>query len=264
MRKQILDIPIDWVSQEEVITLISDFITSRKPHQITTVNPEFIVESRINPEFKAVLQVADLSLADGVGIQIAQIYNHNLTSANISWTILKTIRFYKLVITYPWLSKQGPYHRISGVDLCEEIIKQANQSGWKIYLLGANPGVAQKTAEIWQNRYPRLQVSGTSSANPNDPNIVPSIRATKPDILLVAYGAPKQELFIASHKKELNVPVMIGVGGTFDYVAGNMFRAPKMVRQVGLEWFVRLLFQPKRVGRIFNAIIKFPRLVIQN
>lgn len=262
MRKTILDIPIDWVTLPQAIDTISRFVTSKTPHQITTVNPEFIVESRTNPEFKAVLQAADLSLADGVGIQIAQSFTTSSTHKSV--TIFGLIRFYALAVTHLWFNKPSQYHRISGVDLCEEVMKQASQTGWKVFLLGAKPGIAQKAAKIWHNRYQNLQIVGVSSANPDDNNILTAMNQANPDILLVAYGAPKQDLFIHRHKTDLNVPVMIGVGGTFDYVSGSIYRAPRWLRLIGLEWLTRLAIQPKRWRRIFKALIIFPWLITHN
>lgn len=261
MRKTILDIPIDWISPEEAIRKITSFILNKKPHHITTVNPEFIVESRTNAEFKAVLQASDLSLADGIGIVLAQQFQDRITSKS---QLVRFGRFLGLVMEQLFASNSQPYRRITGVDLAEKIISQAALSGWKVFLLGGQPGIAQQAAHIWQTRYPPLEIVGTSWANPNDPDVVGLIIETKPDILLVAYGAPKQELFISTYKKMLDIPVMLGVGGTFDTLVGKKLNPPNLIKRLGLEWFAYLVFYPARWRRIWRATIVFTWHLVRN
>ena len=119
-------------------------------------------------------------------------------------------------------------------------------------MLGAGPGVAQRTASILQARHPGLDVAGTYAGSPTDADaaeIVTRIREARPDILFVAYGAPKQDLWIAKHREALGVPVMMGVGGSFDFISGVQKRAPRWVQRVNLEWLFRLLSQPWRWRR---------------
>lgn len=226
---KILDVKIDEVNYAEALEKIAGFIVSRKPHQIITVNPEMIVEAQKNPEFKKILNDSDLNTPDGRGILWA----------------LKKIHAIKL---------KTP---VTGVDLTNKLALLSQTKNWRIYLAGAGEGIAEKAAQNLLKKYPQAKIVGVSQ----EPNIS-EIKKKKPDILLLAYGAPKQDIWIAQHKKELNVPVMIGVGGTFDYISGHIRRAPKWMRKIGLEWLFRLIQQPSRFCRIFNAVVKFPILVI--
>ncbi len=260
MRKTVLDIPIDWISYEEAIRKIAQFVLTDKPHQITTINPEFIVESQKNSEFKKVLQNSDLSLADGTGIVLTQRLNDRLGSKP---TFLRFLGYLLLGFEYLLSANLNQDRRITGVALTEKIMHRAQTDGWRIYLLGAQPGVATQAAKIWQDRYQGLQIVGASADNPNDPDTITNIKAKKPDILFVAYGAPKQDLFIAKHKETLKVPVMIGVGGTFDTLVGTKYNPPRWVKSLGLEWLAYLIRYPKRWKRIWNATIVFSWLAVK-
>ncbi len=245
-RVSILGIPIDPLSVEEALEQIESFVDSDQPHQITTVNPEFIIEAQQDKEFRSILQAADLSLADGSGIVWAGRY----------------------------LGDRIP-ERIAGSDLVVEIAKLAQDRDWKIYLLGGGPGVAELAARALEKRFPSLLIVGCEEGLPYRADLskdqfdekeamaaIKRINQVNPDILYVAFGAPKQELFIARYKEQLKVPVMIGVGGTFDFLAGRIKRAPKLFRSLWLEWLWRLIMEPKRWRRIFKAVIVFPYLVI--
>lgn len=258
MRKEVLDIPIDWLSHDELEAKLSTFVASGKPHQVTTVNPEFIVISRDNNDFHHALQNADLSLADGTGIVLAQ----TLLDNNPKSTFSAFAQFILLGFSYILTPRSFTYHRITGVELTEQLMELSQANGWRIFLLGAQPGVADKAADMWRAKYEDVQIVGTSPADPDDTSIINEIKQLKPDILLVAYGAPKQDLFIASHKTELGVPIMIGVGGTFDYQVGTIKRPHTLLRALGLEWIGRLIQQPKRFKRIWRSTIEFTTLLI--
>lgn len=226
---KILGIKIDELSKDQVLAKISLFLKSDNFHQITTVNPEFILAAQKDEEFKKVLNDADLSVPDGVGLKFA-----------------------------------GQYigERITGVDLTWELAKIASDNNYSMFLLGAKEGVAQKTADKLKSKYPKLKIAGCYAGTPNEKGIVKRINDANAKILLVAFGAPKQDKFISNNKTSLNVKLAMGVGGTFDYIAKIIPRAPKWMRSLGLEWLYRLFRQPSRLGRIFNAVIKFPILII--
>lgn len=260
MRADILGTPIDWFTNDELARQLVMFVITGKPHHIATVNPEFIVEARHNPAFADILKHTDLNLPDGAGIIFAQTFiDHDYPRFNrlgrlAAWLWLGLYRLLGGRIT--------AHRRQTGVDLVDMLIELAAKQNWSIYLLGGRPGVAEAAAKVWRHRHPNLKFVGTSSANPDDPNIVTEITGVKPDILLVAYGAPKQEQFITQHKASLKVPIMVGVGGTFDYAAGVAKRPPFWIRNLGLEWLYRLVRQPRRVGRIWRATIGFTSLII--
>ena len=220
---RILGVRVDALTYADLLARIAAFIAEGTPHQIATVNPEFVMEARRNPTFAAVLAQTDLCLADGVGLL---------------WAARR-------------MGQPLP-ERVTGSDGVPLIAQRAAERGWGLYLLGAGPGVAQRTGEILQGRYPGLRVVGAYAGTPADadaPEIIARIRETRPDILFVAYGAPKQDLWIGKHREALGVPVMMGVGGSFDFIAGVQKRAPRWVQRVNLEWFYRLVTQPWRWRR---------------
>ncbi len=259
MRKVVLGIPIDWINHEELAQKLKQFVASQKPHQVTTVNAEFIVLAQENQTFRQTLESSDLSLPDGTGVVLAQTLLDNYPLSRIS----RFIRFIGLGFKHVFAPRSFQYQRITGVDLTNYLLALGDEEKWSFFLLGAKPGVAEKTGKLWQEIYPGISIVGTSAADPDDPQIITQIKELKPDILLVAYGAPKQDLFIAQHRDELSVPIMVGVGGTFDYAVGNVYRAPKFIRIIGLEWIVRLIQQPKRLGRIYRSTVQFTQILIQ-
>lgn len=230
---EILGIKIDELSFSEVMEKITDFLLSSKMHQVATVNPEFIMTAQKDGDFKNILNSTDLNIPDGFGLQCAALYKRK---------------------------KIGK--RLTGVDLTWEIAKLAAEKGYSIYLLGGKPGVAEMTANRLRYLYRNLKIAGTYVGFPDEEGIVERINSSKADILLVAYGAPKQEKFIANHKNELKCKVAMGVGGTFDYISQMVRRAPEWMRNIGLEWLYRLIQQPPRFRRIYAAVIKFPLAVI--
>ncbi len=234
-RIHILDVTIDNIVEAEAIVRVGAMIASGEPHQIATVNPEFVMEARHNPAFRRVLAAVDLATPDGFGLLLA---------ARWQGTPLRG--------------------RVTGVELVNRIA--AADQGWSIFFLGAAPGIAIKAAATLQQRYPGLQIAGCYAGSPDvagEPTIRAIISATNPDILLVAYGHPAQELWIARNQPVLRIPVAIGVGGVFDYLAGVVPRAPGWMRRLGLEWLYRLIRQPTRWRRIMRAVPLFALAVLR-
>jgi len=218
----ILSVPINNISFEKALDKIADFTKETKLHHIVTVNPEFLVIAHKNPTFKRVLQSADLRLADGVGLQFA--------------ALLQGKKF----IT-----------RVQGSNLIYRLLPWAEKRKMKIFLLGAGPGVAEKTAQNLVAKYVELKVS-FSGADPDKHGTreaLTLINNFKPHILLVAYGAPTQDLWIYENRKKIKALVAIGVGGTLDFLAGKTKRAPEMVSKLGFEWLYRLILEPWRIKR---------------
>lgn len=232
---KILEIKIDNISFNEILAKIQAFLMVDEVHQIATVNPEFLVATQRDELFKNILNSTDLNVPDGFGLQCA------------AWFLNKKIG-----------------ERVTGVDLTWEIAKIAAEKGYSIYFLGAQEGVAQMAANRIKLLNPELKIAGTYAGSPDEEGIIDRINSTNADILLVAFGAPKQEKFIADNKFALKVKIAMGVGGTFDYIAGITPYAPAWMRKSGLEWLYRLLTQPKRWQRIYRATIVFPLLVFKS
>ena len=233
----ILGVRIHAITVAETLAWIEAALAERVPRQICTSNPEFLMTARRDREFFDVLDRADLVVPDGVGLLLAA----------------------------RWRGARLP-ERVAGSDLIYRIAERAAHHGWSIYFLGAAEGVALKTAETLRAAYSGLTIAGTFGGSPKteeEDAIVAHVRAAHPDILLVAYGAPAQDKWIARNKERLGVPVSMGMGGAFDFVAGAAQRAPVWVQRRGLEWLHRLWRQPWRARRIFTAVVAFPVAVLR-
>jgi N-acetylglucosaminyldiphosphoundecaprenol N-acetyl-beta-D-mannosaminyltransferase len=230
-----LGVRVHNISSSDALAILDDFIRERRPRQIVTVNPEFVVAARRLPEFGEVLARADLSLPDGIGLLLA---------ARIQGTCLK--------------------ERVTGVDTVSRVAALAAQRGYSLFLLGAAQGVAEEAAQRLTAANPGLRIAGTWAGSPapeEEDGIIARVSAANPDALFVAYGAPRQDIWIARNLHRLNVPVVMGIGGAFDFIAGRTKRAPAWMQRLGLEWLHRLAHQPWRWRRML-ALPRFLALVI--
>jgi N-acetylglucosaminyldiphosphoundecaprenol N-acetyl-beta-D-mannosaminyltransferase len=215
------------------------------------------------------LNGADLNTPDGTGILWASKYL-KIVENNKS----KTVKIFKWIFSlltipfYPKYIRTEFKDRVTGSDMMLNICKSAEKSGVKLFFLGAREGIAKKVKQILEKKYKKINVVGTYSGTPmfcDEKGILDRINKSEADILFVAYGAPAQEMWIARNLKKMRtVKVAIGVGGSFDFLAGTKKRAPKWMQKIGLEWLYRLIQQPSRVKRIFNATIKFPCVVLKD
>jgi len=228
----LLDVRLDTLNKTAVLKRLGSWFESKAFHHVATVNPEFLVEAHSNHSFKHILNHTDLNVCDGVGLSL--------------WGRL--LYGYRLP-------------RITGVELAEAICELAAQKKKSVYFLGGF-GVAQAAADKMKNVYPKLIIAG---AEDGDPNLLSTkIVQSKPAVILVAFGAPKQEAWIAQFKSELpHTRLAIGIGGTFDFWTGKAKRAPKEFRAIGFEWLWRLITEPKRAHRIYNAVVVFSYLAIK-
>ena len=227
----ILGVRVARMSLGQAAGWISAMIEQDKPRHIVTANAEIIYRAYREPEFFALLEKADLITADGAGVVLAA-----------------------RLLGYPELE------RVTGVDLVNEIFRLAEEKGWKIYFLGSRQDVLEKAVLNVLSNHPGVRIAGYSHgyySQEETAEVVSNINRVKPDILLAALGSPKQEIFIRQHIKELNVPVSIGVGGSFDLLAGVSRRAPAWMRRHGLEWLYRLWREPRR----YKRMLSLPRFV---
>ncbi|MFA7308531.1 MAG: WecB/TagA/CpsF family glycosyltransferase [Patescibacteria group bacterium] len=260
---KILDIPISAVTYGDVLLHIEDYIASGKPHHIITVNPEIILHSQKNETMRKALLSSSLNTPDGIGLIWASKFNSLKQSGSLISNIpIFLVTAFAVVCNKKWLSSQLPM-RVTGIDLVEQITKKAYDTKWKILFLGAKDGAAQLACNTLSKKYniPTNQFI-SSDLNPTDPEAIKAVKDFKPDILLVAYGSPKQEIFIYSNLEKLATPVVIGVGGSFDFISGKTMRAPKFMRSLSLEWLWRIILQPSRIARIVRAVVVFPLKVL--
>ncbi|MEK7673375.1 MAG: WecB/TagA/CpsF family glycosyltransferase [Patescibacteria group bacterium] len=256
-------VPFDKITLEEAANKAVEFAKGSVQKQICTPNPEMILEARKNPKFLEILKKSALNIPDGIGILWAAKYL-KITEKNHS-KIVKAAKWLGTLATIPFYSKYIKTElpeRVTGVDLMQEICKKAAKENLKFFLLGAQEGVAERTKEILQKKYPSLKITETHAGSPHlkdEKEILNLINKSEAQILFVAFGAPQQEIWISRNLKHLkSVKVAIGVGGSFDFIAGIRKRAPKLLQKLGLEWLYRLVQEPKRIKRIYNATIKFP------
>ncbi len=202
-----------------------------------TPNSEMLVAASKDEPFRALLSRTDLNIPDSQGLLYAA----------------------------RWTGQVLP-ERVTGVDTVQAFCATLHKDV-PVFLLGAAPGVAEAAGEALKRRNPGLNIAGTFSGSPRDEDasdILQRIALSGAQVLFVAYGAPKQDVWIDKHLKELpNVKVAMGVGGTFDFIAGTQVRAPAVFRNLGLEWLWRVVREPKRIGRILTAVVVFPLMVLR-
>jgi len=230
----ILGVRIDNLSRKEILQRVEDFLLEDKFHQITTINPEFVLEAQKNKKFRQILLQSDLNVADGIGIKFA------------FWRYGKHLK-----------------SRVSGVDLMHEILKIANKKRLGVFLAASTNGLStwQETAAALQKLYPNVEFSG---AEIDPSHVTYNLEPATHNLLLCSFGAPHQELFINSVKND-TIRLAMGIGGAFDFVTGKMRRAPKFWRKIGIEWLWRFMQEPRyRAKRIFNAVVIFPIKVLFN
>ncbi len=238
LRISLLNVPIDVVTRTDAVDTIVQMLASSSQRHVMTPNSEMLVEAHRNKEFRRVLQQSDLNLPDSHGLLWAARY-----------------------------TGQCLPERVTGVDTVRELCKHLD-AHTSVFLLGAGDGIAEKAAKKLQQKNPHLKIVGTFSGSPRQEDaeaIIQKINAAKPHLLLVAYGAPAQDIWIADHLKHMpSVRVAMGIGGTFDFIAGIQKRAPQILQKLGLEWMWRLVRQPSRLPRIFTAVVVFPLLVMHS
>ena len=222
MKTEILGVRFDNLTQQEAAQRGRQLLEEDKFHYVVTPNPEFLLAAEKDPEFRRVLNAADLVLPDGIGV---------VYSAKILGTPLK--------------------ERVPGIEFAEAMLSALNEMGGRLYLLGAKPGVAEEAGRRICARYPDLVLCGTHDGYFKDEQaILPEIAAAKPDLLFVCLGAPKQEKWMARWGQHTGAKLAIGLGGCLDVFAGNVRRAPEQWQKLGLEWAYRLKKEPKRIGRM--------------
>ena len=238
---KILDINVDNVSIEEAINRIDKIISSHdsQTHLVTTLNPEIALKAHKDLKYKEILNSSSLTIADGTGIIWASKKYKNKLKA-----------------------------KVTGVDLIMQLAKISPSKKWRWFLLGGMPGVAKQAANNLIKKYSGINIVKADDGGvinsenlTSQDDLINKIAKTNANILIVSLGAPIQEQFINYYKNKLNVKVAIGAGGTLDFIAGIKKRAPKILCYLGLEWLWRLIKEPKRLKRIWNAVIVFPIVV---
>lgn len=236
-RARVLGVPVDLVTMESALAFIEERIRSREPSTIVTLDAAGVMLARESPQFGEIVRQAELVTPDSVGIL---------------WALRR--------------KGQPLTSTVSGVNLMAEICALSADKGYRIYLLGAAPGIAELAAERLRLRYPGCHIVGTRHGffpEDSDEVVARDVAAAKPDVLLVAMGMPAQERFITRTRSIIAAPVAIGVGGSFDVFSGKTKRAPRLVQRLRLEWLWRVILNPKKISKV-KALPRFVLAVLRD
>lgn len=220
-RYPILNTYVNAISMEETIAEVEKIIKAGKPTQHVVINALKVNLMNENAELQKIVNACPLINADG---------------ASIVWAAKK--------LGVPLTE------RVAGIDLFENLVKLAAEKGYKIYLFGAKEEVVQKVKKIFEEKYPTLQIVGVRNGyftEADEPEIVKNMAESGADMMFVAFSSPKKEFWVNKYLNDLNIPFVMGVGGSFDVVAGVTDRAPKWMQDHGLEWFYRFIQEPRRL-----------------
>ena len=240
----VLGVRVDRISRDQALGRIMEIVGRWRSsehqlpcQQLITVNPEFVMAAQRDASFRQAINAAALVVADGVGVVWATRYLRAATP-----------------------------ERITGVDTLVALAQRCASTGYRLYLLGAAPGVAEEAAIRLQSLTPGLQIVGTYAGSPapaEEEAIIERVRVAQADILCVAYGAPAQDLWIYRNLSRLPVALAVGVGGAYDFISGRQRRAPRLFQQLGLEWLYRLYREPWRWRRMLALPLFALRVVLK-
>jgi N-acetylglucosaminyldiphosphoundecaprenol N-acetyl-beta-D-mannosaminyltransferase len=236
-KANILGVNVDSLTMSQAVAVIETMINKAEPrnktHLVATANAEMVMLANKDPELAAILAAADLVVADGAGVV---------------WAARHT--------------GQAVPERVAGFDLAQELLAISARRGYRIYFLGGAPGIAVKAQSAAVMKYGDIHFVGVHDGffRPDEtPELITSINEAHVDLLFVALGVPKQEKWLYQMQDKLSAKVAIGVGGTFDVMAGAMKRAPLWMQRTNLEWLFRLMMQPQRAGRM----LALPRFALR-
>ncbi len=296
IQTKILDVKINKITTKEVLEKIKSFLLSDKQHYIVTLNPEMLVEAQKNNYFKKIINEADVVIPDGIGIMLANKFlNHKTLSEKITGIDL----IYK-ICEAGFIKDKKLYLLGAKEGIAEEAAKVLSKKYGYLNVVGAEEGipaeisnfqfpisnkfsifnfkilrqVVKKIVRICGYRKKILKqsfdythddiVQDDNQVNKSCNHLIQRINKVQPDMLFVAFGAPKQEEWIYTNLKKLpSVKLAIGVGGSFDFISGKAKRAPLIFQRLGFEWLWRLILEPRRIKRIYNATVKFGWMVLK-
>lgn len=235
-RINILGIPVDRYTMDQTMTQIDGFIAAGTPHLIITADACGIVQAQSDPQLKALYFVADLITPD---------------SAGVLWAARRQC--------------EPIGERVSGVDLVAKICERSADKGYRIFFLGAEPGIAELAAERMRLIHPGCNIVGARHGYfpaESDEVVAQEVALTKPDVLFVAMGIPRQEKFIQATSSIIGAKVAMGVGGSFDVFSGKTKRAPAIFQKLRAEWLWRLILNPTKISKV-KLLPKFVALVLK-
>jgi N-acetylglucosaminyldiphosphoundecaprenol N-acetyl-beta-D-mannosaminyltransferase len=237
-RPTLFGVPVDALDMDQTVSRVASLVKEGSgPHQHVVLNAAKVVEMQRNPALKAIIESCSVINADGTSIV--------------------------------WASKLlgSPLPgRVTGIDLFARLVAEAEKSGKSIFLLGAEQSVVEEVERTLKKRHPALVIAGIHNGFwTDDQEIVRAVRSCSPDYLFLAIPSPRKEFWLNEHLAELGVPLVMGVGGSFDVVAGKTSRAPMIFQRMGMEWFWRVLQEPRRLWkRYLFGNLNFMRIVAKD
>jgi N-acetylglucosaminyldiphosphoundecaprenol N-acetyl-beta-D-mannosaminyltransferase len=233
---ELFGLPVDPLTMEETVEAVRDLVAAGGAHQHVAVNAAKVVAASNDPNLASIIRGCDLVSADGIAVV--------------------------------WASKllRSPVpERVAGIDLFERLVDTAARDGRSVYFLGARAEVVARVVDVFRARFPALHVSGFRDGFwEDDEEVVGDIRRARPDYLFLAVPSPRKEFWLSEHLSKLEVPFVMGVGGSFDVVAGLTGRAPGIVQRLGLEWAWRLAQEPRRMWRRYLfGNVSFLRITVR-
>lgn len=237
IRAQVLGLPVDCVTTGQAIERIEAMIDERVPRLVFTADASGLVLAQDDAEFRRIVERASLITPD---------------SSGVVWALHR--------------AGHPAQKRVSGVDLVGLLCERSADEGYRLYFLGGEPGVAETAAERLRLKYPGCNIVGARHGyfpSDSDEVVAHEVAESRPDILFVAMGMPRQEKFIARTQDIIKAPVAMGVGGSFDVFSGRTKRAPKIVQSLRLEWLWRLILNPKKFAKV-KSLPRFVRLVLKS
>ena len=220
-RVTILGADIDVLDTAQTVALVEQYVQQKEPLHLIGVNADKLNEMAKNPRLAKIVNNCGVINADGASVVLASKY----------------------------LGKELP-ERVAGIDLMEELVKLSEKRGYKVYLLGAKQEVVEQTATVLQDRYPQLQIVGIRNGyfkQEQWPEISKQVKNADPDFVFVGITSPLKEYLVEFFQSDGNRCVFMGVGGSFDVISGNIPRAPKWIQRLNMEWFYRMIQEPKRL-----------------
>jgi len=221
MKETVLGINVNTEGYDELMELAFERIEKKQKALVVAINPEKIIKAKEDPALKKLLNEAEFQIPDGIGVILAS-----------------------------KIQKGQIRERVTGVDMMMKLCEEASKRGKPIFLYGGKPGVADAAKAKLESLFPPIKIVGTQDGyEKNEQKVIDRINEAQPDLLFVAMGSPKQENWINANRDQLHPTIYQGVGGSFDVLAGTVKRAPEIFQKFGLEWFYRLLKEPKRIKR---------------
>lgn len=218
---------LDIITMQETLERISKFIKNKEGVQHVVVNVAKLVYAQKDTQLREIINSCPLINVDGAGV----------------------------ILGAKFLGTNIP-ERVAGIDLMEKLIEYSAQKGYRPYFFGAKEEIVKSVVEIYKEKYPQLEIAGYRNGyykEDEEAGVVKDIKNSKADILFVAMGSPKKEIFLSKYSKMMEVPFTMGVGGSFDVVAGKVQRAPEWMQKTHSEWIYRLIQEPKRMWKRYTV-----------